>query len=173
MATNQSEGPILVTGNSPQDIQMALDQVLARLDDIKGLRGDPTIYAATTVGAPGAQTQAARLADLPSEQPSSPLYWILQSPATMGDAPIDDLVQALWPWMLLAAQTVVRLGAPARLIDNTAGTANDTLQALPDPADTPVSADALRDDLVANLLPVLRNNYADLAATINAILERL
>lgn len=41
--------------------------------------------------------------------------------------------------------------------DNTAGTASRTLAALPDPADTPASADALRDDLVANVLPVLRN----------------
>lgn len=49
------------------------------------------------------------------------------------------------------------------IVDNTTGTANTTLEALPDPADTPASADALRDDLVANLIPALRNNYADLA----------
>lgn len=55
------------------------------------------------------------------------------------------------------------------LTDSTAGTANTTLQALPDPADTPATADALRDDLVANLIPALRNNYADLAAQVNAL----
>lgn len=55
------------------------------------------------------------------------------------------------------------------LTDNTAGTADNTLAALPDPADTPASADALRDDLVTNLIPVLRNNYADLAEQVNAI----
>lgn len=59
--------------------------------------------------------------------------------------------------------------ATTALTDNTAGTANDTLQALPDPADTPATADALRDDLVANLIPALRNNYADLAAKCNAL----
>jgi hypothetical protein len=53
------------------------------------------------------------------------------------------------------------------LTDSTGGTANDTLQALPDPTDTPASADALRDDLVANLIPALRNNFADLAAKVN------
>lgn len=55
------------------------------------------------------------------------------------------------------------------LTDNTAGTADNTLAALPDPTDTPASADALRDDLVANLIPVLRNNYADLASQVNDI----
>lgn len=59
------------------------------------------------------------------------------------------------------------------LTDNTTGTANDTLQALTNPADSPASADALRDDLVANLIPELRNNYADLGAKINSILATL
>lgn len=58
----------------------------------------------------------------------------------------------------------------ATLTDNSAGTANTTVQAMPDPADTPASADALRDDLVANLLPALRNNIADLTAQINALI---
>ncbi|WP_447979078.1 cytoplasmic protein [Candidatus Nitrospira bockiana] len=58
----------------------------------------------------------------------------------------------------------------AALTDNTAGTANTTLQAIPDPADTPASADALRDDLVANALPAIRNNFADVAAQINALI---
>lgn len=59
------------------------------------------------------------------------------------------------------------------LTDNTAGTANTTLQACPDPADTPASADALRDDIVANLMPALRNNFADLAASDNALIVDL
>jgi hypothetical protein len=50
-----------------------------------------------------------------------------------------------------------------------AGTANTTLQAIPDPTDSPANADALRDDIVANDLPVIRNNFADLANQINAI----
>lgn len=55
------------------------------------------------------------------------------------------------------------------LTDSSAGTANNTIQALPDPTDTPATADALRDDLVAVHWPVLRNNFADLAAKINEI----
>lgn len=50
-----------------------------------------------------------------------------------------------------------------------AGTANTTLQACPDPTNAPADADALRDDIVATLLPPIRNNFADLAAQINAI----
>jgi hypothetical protein len=63
--------------------------------------------------------------------------------------------------------------AIASLTDSTGGTANNTVQALTDPVDSPLTADALRDDLVANLIPELRNNYADLTAKINTILTAL
>jgi len=68
-------------------------------------------------------------------------------------------------WKKLAWQTAT----VAQLTDNTAGTANGTLQALTDPGDAPATADALRDDIVANLIPQLRNNYADLAAKVNEL----
>lgn len=61
-----------------------------------------------------------------------------------------------------AAQTI--------LTDNSAGTANTTVQAMADPTDTPATADALRDDIVANLLPAIRNNVADLALAINNLI---
>jgi hypothetical protein len=57
----------------------------------------------------------------------------------------------------------------ATLTDNTAGTANTTVQALTDPVDAPATPDALRDDLVAVLIPELRNNFADLVAQVNAL----
>ena len=59
------------------------------------------------------------------------------------------------------------------LTDNSGGTASvtDTLVAMPNPADTPASADALRDDLVANTLPPLRNNIATLTARLQSITE--
>jgi predicted RecA/RadA family phage recombinase len=79
--------------------------------------------------------------------------------------------------ILLTPSTLVGPAAPstavADLTDNSAGTANNATQALPDPTDTPASADALRDDLVATLLPALRNNFADVTAKINAILAVL
>lgn len=67
----------------------------------------------------------------------------------------------------------VEQGAITHLTDNTAGAANDVLQAIPDPADAPATADALRDDLVANALPALRNDLADLAAKQNAVITAL
>jgi len=54
----------------------------------------------------------------------------------------------------------------AALTDNIAGTVNATLAAIPDPADTPATADALRDDLVTNVLPKLRNALSSLADAI-------
>lgn len=55
------------------------------------------------------------------------------------------------------------------LTDNSGGTPDGTVQALTDPADAPVVADVLRDDLVANLIPELRNNLAELTDKINSI----
>lgn len=63
--------------------------------------------------------------------------------------------------------------AVASLTDSTAGTPAATLSALPDPADAPASADTLRDDIVANLLPAVRNNYASLNAKLDSILVAL
>jgi hypothetical protein len=46
---------------------------------------------------------------------------------------------------------------------------NGTLVAMPNPTDTPASADALRDDIVAVLLPSIRDNVLELGDQINAI----
>lgn len=56
----------------------------------------------------------------------------------------------------------------ADLTDNTGGTATTTLAAINDPGDTPADADALRDDLVANFTPRVRNAIASLAAQSDA-----
>lgn len=56
------------------------------------------------------------------------------------------------------------------LTDNSAGaTADGTIEAMANPTDSPATADALRDDIVANLLPSIRNNFKDVATKINTI----
>ena len=65
---------------------------------------------------------------------------------------------------------VTPVAQPADIVaftDNTAGTPGNTLAALPNPADTPATADALRDDLVTNCWPVLRNWAASFATKHN------
>jgi hypothetical protein len=65
-------------------------------------------------------------------------------------------------------------GGPTPLIDNSGGTASGTtVVAMPDPADTPATADALRDDLVANFIPPLRDNIATLTNVIAVIINNL
>jgi hypothetical protein len=56
------------------------------------------------------------------------------------------------------------------LTGNAGGTGNTAMVAVPDPADTPVTADALRDDLVANVLPVIRDDLDDLRTQLNAMI---
>lgn len=58
----------------------------------------------------------------------------------------------------------------APLTDDSGGTAGGfVVPFIPDPINGPVSADALRDDLVANILPPLRNAIAELTAKVNAL----
>jgi len=67
-------------------------------------------------------------------------------------------------------------GDPGDLTDSIGaggGTVDGTLQDLPDPADTPASADALRDDLVANVLPVIRNWGRELLTQLNTICQAM
>lgn len=59
------------------------------------------------------------------------------------------------------------------LADNTTGTPSETIAAIPSPADTPASADALRDDLNTNAFPSIRNAFASLTARQNLILDVL
>lgn len=74
---------------------------------------------------------------------------------------------------ILGTATGTQPTAIVSLTDNTGGTANDTIAAIPDPADAPGTADILRDDLVANTLPEIRNAIADLAAKQNEVLAAL
>lgn len=167
---NNSEGPITVFDTSVASINLALAQVLERLDMRAGLRGPGTIYDRTEVGGPVQQTEAVRLMDLPSEQPSNPLYHILSArpmgPAVRPAALTDNTGG-------IVSNTLAAVGGITVLTDNSGGTANDTIAAIPDPADAPASADALRDDLVANTLPPLRDAVADLAAKVNALIADL
>jgi hypothetical protein len=55
----------------------------------------------------------------------------------------------------------------------TVGAANDTMTAVPVPADTPADADALRDDIATNVIPAINNNLADVQAKLNGILAAL
>jgi hypothetical protein len=57
----------------------------------------------------------------------------------------------------------------AVLTDNTGGAADTTLTTLSTLTDSPATADALRDELVTLWLPEIENNFADLAAQVNAL----
>lgn len=55
------------------------------------------------------------------------------------------------------------------LTDNIGGTDNDTLDAIPDPMDGPLNADTLRDDLVANTLPEIRDALTTMSVKLNEL----
>lgn len=158
---NASQGPIVVFDNSVSSINLAFSQVLERLDSAKGLRGAAAIFDRTEVGTPVGQTDAAQLANIPSDQPSSPLFWLAQAqPAMLGgdlsEQTLQSLLLSLW-WLLRPPAPPGPGVAPAALTDNTTGTANDTLEALTDGV------------TYANDVAAIRNNFADLAAKVNAL----
>jgi hypothetical protein len=61
------------------------------------------------------------------------------------------------------------------LTDSTGADAGDegTVSAVPVPTDTPASADALRDDIATNLIPVINENFSELVVKVNEILSTL
>ena len=67
---------------------------------------------------------------------------------------------------------VARPAALANPTDGTGGTVGN-VPAIPDPADAPASADALRDDLVANTLPKIRDGIASTLTAANKALTVL
>ena len=70
---------------------------------------------------------------------------------------------------LEAWKTAMQAALPGVLTDNTGGTANNTVALVPNPAAAPATATALRDDLVTNVWPTLKDNYADLTDKMNAL----
>jgi len=50
---------------------------------------------------------------------------------------------------------------------------NGDLPSIPDPADTPADADTLRDDLVTNVLPAVRESVEELRDHVNGLLAKL
>jgi len=57
----------------------------------------------------------------------------------------------------------------AALTDSISGSVGTTLAAIPDPSDSPATADALRDDLVANVLPKIRDALSSIADQVNKL----
>ncbi len=55
------------------------------------------------------------------------------------------------------------------LVDGIGGTVDLSLAAITDPADAPATADVLREDLVANALPELRDALSSIADQVNDI----
>jgi len=113
-----------------------------------------------------------------SPKPGLPVYVVNNNSVTTvaGNVFAGVLIQydaptGLWEVYIpgVAAQRGIGATLIAALTDNSAGTANTTLEAIPNPTDAPATADALRDDIVATVLGPIRNNFADLAAAVNAL----
>lgn len=56
---------------------------------------------------------------------------------------------------------------------STGGSPGDTLAAIPNPTDSPASADALRDDITTNIIPILKDSINSLGKKINDLIDGL
>lgn len=68
---------------------------------------------------------------------------------------------------------LITVGDEADLTGTLTGTVGGALNDVPNPTDTPASADVLRDDLVATVLPVINDNFKELQAKVNAMLPEV
>ena len=94
---------------------------------------------------------------------------IFTRPGPSGGWFVDIGKRGVWVGLTTGSSSA----AIASLTGTIGGTANDAMTAITDPADTPADADALRDDLVTNVIPTIEANFTDLQAKVNAILAAL
>ena len=73
----------------------------------------------------------------------------------------------------LAEVSVIAQPAIAALGGTLTGTNDGSLSDLPTITDTPATADALRDDLVTNVVPVVNANFKELQAKVNGLIAAL
>lgn len=136
-------------------------------------RPDGGIYPVTAGDAIDANTPLASDADgkvVPAGPGDVVVAWALDDAAEDEDAMVE-LVKGTQ-----ADDSGVAGGQASitALTDNSGGAAgNNTIAAIPLPADTPASADALRDDIAANVVPAIRDAIADLAAKQNEVIATL
>ncbi len=189
MSTNRGRGAVQIASVDIASINTALIQLQQLIDTASGLHGRVPIYDRAFADDPLAPSDVVTLRKLESmtTDPQSETVWLLGgqggAPGVAGEDAdravplawdvqrLDDPYADVLPFVL--GPSVPRQDSITALTDSTSGTANDTLEAIPDPADTPITADALRDDLVANALPAIRNDFADLAAKVNQLLAAL
>jgi len=88
-----------------------------------------------------------------------------------GNSYIGKVVRWESTGVVLVAFDASQRGIIAPLTDNTAGTANDTLEAMDDLATA--NGNTYSDAAVNAVLAKIRNNFADLAAKVNAIAAML
>jgi hypothetical protein len=94
---------------------------------------------------------------------------IFTRPGPSGGWFVDIGKRGVWVGLTTGSSSA----AIASLTGTIGGTANDAMTAITDPADTPADADALREDLVTNVIPTIEANFTDLQAKVNAILAAL
>lgn len=95
MSNRESEGPIQVWGNSPQEINDALAQISNRLDHLKGLRGRTQIWDRIRANDPSADQDVLTRGSLQTVAQvvfiASPFGLVFNKPGTSFAEPLPDL----------------------------------------------------------------------------------
>ena len=81
MTTNLTAGPIQVINNDVVSVNIALAQILERLDDLKGLRGNTTIHDRVGVSVPTATADAVNLGSLQDTESLFHISFVAGGPA--------------------------------------------------------------------------------------------
>jgi len=117
---------------------------------------------------------------VPLEQLDEDMQQVLVSPTILGNATItgDLTLGGAFDhngatFGALGTTPVAQHAAQANVTGTAGGATNGAMEAIADPADAPATADALRDDLVANALPSIRNNIDEVRILANKAMDVL
>lgn len=161
--------------------------VLVKNMIVPGVAGAATITQVTAPGAMAGDTvdvmTHGEIADLSGLTAGTTYYARKDTGALITDPSVADSVEIGFTVeatrlvvnvMPATDSSIATLAAIAALVDSSGGAAaNGTIEAIADPADSPATADALRDDLVANTLAQTRNAIKELATKVNQIIAGL
>jgi len=156
-----------ITTLSLADINRVLSQIALRLDQAEGVSGNPDVHGRkiVRVGLGTKSTDALRKGQL----------GILVEGDNQGiTGSYDDATGTLTLSIQIRTSYGLSVTANGLQLKKQAHVADASVaHAITGPADSPASADALRDDLVANTIPSIVSALNSLGATINAVLFAL
>jgi hypothetical protein len=147
-----------------QAINRVLGQIASRLDAVEGIGQNPDLHGSTLKNA----GVAVGSKDVIRKDQSLTLSDVDQHLSTRIDGVATGYLAGSGITLSMAGKTLT-----ISLKQQTSMDDAETSHSIPDPGDSPASADALRDDLASSVLPAIVSALNGLGVAVNQIISRL